>query len=110
MKILLISFLVVCGIGLAGCGKPASPPPVQQGVTLDLPKLNEAFASASPELQAQVSEVARGVRYGEYAPALAALAKLEAAPGLTDAQKKIVTEVMAQVKDVASKAATAPPR
>jgi hypothetical protein len=106
----LLICLVAGAIALLGCGRQKPEPPVQAGVTLDLPKLQDAFASASAELQTQVSEVMRGVRYGEYAPALAALAKLEASPGLTDAQKKIVTEVTAQVKEVASKGPAAPPR
>ena len=97
-------------LALAGCGKPPPPPPVQQGVTIDLPKLKEAFAKASPELQSAAAEVARGVRYGEFPAAMAALEKIANAPGLTEPQKKIVSEVTEQVKQVASKAAAAPAR
>jgi hypothetical protein len=106
----LLVGLFACTLSCVGCGKKEPPPPQQQGVTLDLPKLTDAFANATPELQALVGQVTQGVRYGEYASALAALAKLENAPGLTEAQKKIVTEVTAQVKEVASKAPNAPSR
>jgi len=102
--------LLAGALALAGCGKAKTEAPVQQGVAIDLPKLNEAFANATPELQNSVMAVASGVRYGEHAAALAALDKLAKAPGLTDAQKKIVSEVTEQVKAVASKAPAAPPR
>ena len=102
--------LAAGALALGGCGKEPPGPPVQQGVAIDLPKLSEAFATAPAELQSSVSAVASGVRYGEHAAALAALDKLAKAPNLTEAQKKIVTEVTAQVKEVASKSPAAPPR
>ena len=106
----ILMSLLAGALALVGCGKEKTQPPVQQGVAIDLPKLQEAFASAGPELQNSVMAVASGVRYGEHASALAALDKLAKAPGLTDEQKKIVGEVTEQVKQVASKAPTAPPR
>jgi hypothetical protein len=106
----IVMSLLAGALGMAGCGKEKTGPPVQQGVAIDLPKLNEAFAGAPADLQNLVAQVAAGVRYGEHAAALAALDKLTKAPGLTDAQKKIVSEVTEQVKQVASKAPTAPPR
>jgi len=90
-------------LALVGCGKEKPPAPVLQGVTIDVPKLREAFATASPELQTAVSEVAMGARYSDYTSAFNALAKLDSAPGLTDAQKKVVAEVTDQVKQLASK-------
>ena len=106
----LLMSLLAGTLALIGCGKSETQTPVQQGVAIDLPKLSEAFASATPELQNTVMAVASGVRYGEHASALAALDKLAQAPGLTDAQKKIVSEVTEQVKQVASKAPAPPPR
>lgn len=102
--------LLAGALVLVGCGKPKTEVPVQQGVAIDLPKLNEAFAGATPELQSSVMAVANGVRYGEHAAALSALEQLARAPGLTDTQKKIVSDVTEQVKQVASKIPTAPPR
>lgn len=95
---------------LVGCGEPKKKVPVQHGVAIDLPKLNEAFASAAPELQNLVMAASNGVRYGEHASALVALDRLAKAPGLTDEQKKIIGEVTEQVKQAASKAHTAPPQ
>ena len=106
----IVMCLLAGALALVGCGKSEPPAPVQQGVAIDLPKLSDAFANATPETQSLLSAVASGVRYGEYASALAALDKLAKIPNLNEAQKKIVTEVIEQVKQVASKAPTAPPR
>jgi hypothetical protein len=101
--------LLASVLALAGCGKPTPPPPpAQQGVTVDLPKLKEAFANASPDLQATVDQVIRGVadrgaRYGQHREALAALDKLANTPGLTEPQKKIVSEVTEQIKQLPAK-------
>jgi hypothetical protein len=102
-------FLLAGLFALASCGKPAPPPPVQKGVTIDMPKLQEAFANASAECQACIAETVNGVRYGELASALVALEKLANTPGLTEPQKKIVAQVTDQVKQVANKT-PAPPR
>ena len=103
-------FLFAGVLALAGCGKPAPPAPVQQGVTVDLPKLQEAFAKASPELQSSVAAVAQGFRYGDYPASITALAKLDSAPGVTEAQKKVVAEVAGQIQQLASKSAAPPAR
>lgn len=42
--------------------------------------------------------------------AYAALAKLDSAPGLTEAQKKAVAEVTEQIKQLASKSTAKPAR
>jgi len=105
-----ISILLLAGIvAVAGCGKQEAPSTVVQGTTIDMPKLRGAFETATPETQAALSEVNMGVRYRDFARALVALEKLANAPGLTDAQKKVVAEVAEQVKQAASKATTAPP-
>lgn len=101
--------LLLAGVlALAGCGKEKPAALVMEGVTVDLPKLKEAFATASPELKASVSEVGMGVRYNDYSRAFTALAKLDSAPDLTEPQKKIVSEVADQVKQLAAKAAAPP--
>jgi len=104
----MMMFLLAGVLALAGCGKEKPAATVMNGVTVDLPKLQEAFATASSELQTSVSEVRMGVRYGVYARALTALEKLANAPGLTEDQKKVVAQVTEQVKQLASKA-PAPP-
>jgi hypothetical protein len=104
------TLLLATIIALAGCGKEKPPAPVQEGVTLDLPKLREAFATASPDLQNLVSEVVMRLRYGEHSSALAALTKLASVSSLTEPQKKIVSQVTEQVKQVASKTPSPPAR
>jgi hypothetical protein len=110
----IVNWMTMCllagALVLTGCGKIEVPAPVVSGVTVDLPKLREAFATASPELQAAVSEVGMGVRYADYGRALSALEKLSNAPGLTDPQKKIANEATEQVKTLASKANSPPAR
>jgi hypothetical protein len=100
-----ISLLLLAGvIAIAGCGKPKVQSPVIDGTTIDMPKLREAFATAPPEINSTMAEINVGVRYRDYPRALTGLDKLANAPGLTDAQKKIVGVVTEQVKTVASKA------
>jgi hypothetical protein len=95
-------------LALAGCAKEKAAVPVMDGVTVDLPKLKDAFATVSPEIRVSVSEVAIGVKESNYPRAFAALAKLDSAPGLTEPQKKIVATVTDEVKQLASKAAAPP--
>ena len=97
-------------LGLAGCGKEQPKTPVVEGVTVDLPKLEAAFATASAELQNIVPEVAMGVRYRDYPRAYSALAKLDSASGLTEEQKKAVAEITEQIKQLANKSAAPPAR
>lgn len=104
----IMMFLLAGVFVMAGCSKAKPTAPVLQGVTVDLPKLREAFATATPDLQASVSEVTMGIRYGEYPRAFAGLDKLVNTPNLTEPQKKVVNDVIAEVKQLASKAATAP--
>jgi len=95
---------------LAGCGKPkvAGPQPMQvNGVKVDLPKMQAAFPLDKPEFADCINKTRMCIRYGKYAEALPELDKLAATPGLTDAQKAVVNEVIEQMKQVAAKA---PPR
>ena len=63
----LIMFLLTGLLVLPGCGKPKPPEtPVQKALTADMPKLRQAFATASPDLQALVDEVSTGLRYGDF--------------------------------------------
>lgn len=97
--------LIFAGVlALAGCGKKEAPAPTVQGVKVDWPKLEQAFATASADLKNIVPDVEMGVRYADYPRAFAALAKLDSAPGVTEEQKKAVAEVAEQIKQLASKA------
>jgi len=103
----LIGLLMVLAAGVAGCGKkqPAVSPPYEiSGVKLDMPRLQEAFMGAPPELVANVNETASGLRYGQYERALQALDRLVNNPALNDNQKKVVNEVIEQMKQLIQKA------
>jgi hypothetical protein len=94
---------------VSGCGKAKTPPPPDySGVTVDLPKLQQTFAEAGPEAKQAVAMVQRNLRYSDYTKALMSLDELLNAPGVTDAQKKVATEVIEQVKKVISQAPAAP--
>jgi len=104
--------IILLAVALApvGCGKQNSSGTVQKAYAIDEPGLRNAFSTASPDLQALSADVLRGIRRVNYPAALAALDKLANAPGLTEAQKKAVTDVTAQVKQEASKVPGAPPQ
>lgn len=97
---------------LAGCSK--APEVSEQmeisGVKLDVPKLQQAFASDKPELQASVSKAVMSIRYGQYDQALAELQKLAGTPTLTEPQKQVASALMEQVKQLAAKAPPKPPQ
>lgn len=105
LPILLLS---AAFLALAGCGKAEAdkqPTPVFDGVSVDLPKLDAAFASAGADQQGYLERIRHNFRYGLYPRALQELEKLAQAPNLTDAQKKTVAELTEQVKQVMAKAA-----
>jgi hypothetical protein len=91
-----------------GCGKKSAPPKVQpldiNGVKVDLATFGEAFTGAAPELQSQVIQVRSAFRYSLYPKALEELDKLAAMPGVSDAQKKAISDLAEQVKQVIAKA------
>jgi hypothetical protein len=94
-----------------GCSKSDKTPASAEvnGVTLDLPKFNEAFAEADPEVKRTATEVGFNVRYGKYEEAMMALDKLANDPKVNDNQKKIVNTLIDQVKKLANAAPAAAP-
>ena len=68
-----------------------------------MPRLQQAFVSASPELRDAVTKVAFSFRYGQNEQAVEQLDKIAADPALTADQKKVVSEVMDQLKQVIAK-------
>ena len=105
---LMLAGGLVGALALTGCDKQKPAATGVGGGAVDLPKLQEAFATAGPDLQAALSEVSMGIRYGEYVRSFAGLDKLANAPGITEPQKKIVNEVIEQIKALANKPATPP--
>jgi hypothetical protein len=94
--------LLTVALAPVGCGKGKTSGQTHPGVSIDVPGLRDAFTAAGPDLQGLSGEAVRNIRFGNYPAALVALEKLANAPGLTDAQKKVVTDVTAQVKQSAS--------
>ncbi len=89
-----------------GCSRKEKLPDSQEvaGVSVDLPKLQKAFEGAKPEILDTVTQVSFGLRYGDYMKSLAALDKLSSDTTITEAQKKVVTDVIEQVKKVMAQA------
>src|SRR5438445_677127 len=108
----LFAVMVVCLTALAGCKKQETggPPQVYYGVKVDWPKLNTVFTNSSPEVQANVMLLQQDFRYAQFSKALADLDKLSNDPSLNAAQKKLVTDLTEQTKQVIAKAPPEPAR
>ena len=87
----------------SGC-KKAEPPPdyrIVNGVRVDMPKLEALFASStSDSAKKQLFEVDQNFRYGDYPKAAAALEELATNPDVTEDQKKVIADVLEQLKKV----------
>jgi acetate kinase len=113
IKYVVLIALVGSLFALIGCGpskQPGPQPMVINGVSVDIPKLQQAFQPAAPEAQNSLTKTVMSIRYGQYAEALAELDKLANTAGITDAQKKVVTDVIEQLKQVMAKAPASPVR
>jgi hypothetical protein len=99
-----VSAVLAAGLILfTGCSKSQKQQPVAQiqGVNVDLPKLQQAYATnTAQDIQEQLMQVSFGMRYGDYMKSLMALDKLANNPASTAEQKQIVTQVIEQVKQV----------
>ena len=98
-------------VALAGCGQANTtpPPPTANGVVVDIPKLQQAFATTTDNsIKEHIAQASFGVRYGDYAKTLAELDKLTASPALTEPQKKVVAEVIGEVKQALGKSSKPP--
>lgn len=102
-----IALFAILLLGFSACSKKGpsavAPPYDINGVKVDIPKLQQAFANSPPELQASANEASSFIRYGQYMKTLEALDKLVNAPGIDDNQKKVVNEVIEQMKQVINK-------
>ncbi len=107
----ITKWIMICLLAVAlapvGCSKKetSSVPPA---VDIDVPKLRDAFANASPELKAQATSAIRMIASHREADAVPLLEQLANAPGLTDDQKKALAEVTGQAKQMANRAAAMP--
>ena len=94
--------LAVCLLIFAGCKKAEPVSSAQQfhGINVDLPKLDTDFAAAAPDVHESLTTVKRYFRYAQFPEALAELEKLSQNASLTEPQKKLVTDLISQTKQV----------
>jgi len=99
-------FALILGVAVvaAGCKKAAPPPPlpVANDVHVSLQKLNDVLSTNTDSaVQESMAKIAAGLRYGyDYEAVMVELDKLNQSPAVTDPQKKIVNEVIEQIKAV----------
>jgi outer membrane murein-binding lipoprotein Lpp len=107
----LLNVIAAATLVLSGCSKGDKTPQSLQvdGVAVDLPKLNATFENADPEVKRVVTEVGFNLRYTKYEQALMSLDKLANDPKVTEPQKKVVNDVIEQVKKLANAGAAAAP-
>jgi len=108
----VFSILAAALLAESGCGQreKAPQPTIINGVKVDLAKFQQAFAGASPELQNSAFKVPMSIRYRQYGEAIAALEKLSANASLTEPQRKVAEELLAQLKQVVKQAQASPPQ
>lgn len=101
----LLPILAVCLLALAGCKKAEPEGTALQfhGINVDLPKLDAAFANATPDVQESLTLIPRFFRYAQFPQALMELDKLSSNPSLTEPQKKLVMDLIEQTKQVIAK-------
>ena len=112
MRLMKLTMLAVCLCGFwvlmaAGCKKAEQAPPPGTmnmfGVNVELPRLEQEFQSAGPELQTAIQEIKIQCRTWQLPKMVVSLDKLSNTPNLTDNQKKAINDVMDQVKQVMAK-------
>jgi len=98
------ALILAVAVVAAGCKKAAPPPPlpVANNVHVDLQKLNEVLSTNTDTgVQQCMAKIAAGLRYGyDYEAVMVELDKLNQSPNVTEPQKKVVNEVIEQVKVV----------
>src|SRR5438093_211142 len=99
----LALLLLPCSCSNSGQSDKLSPMQIQ-GVNVDIPQLSAEFATAPPEIQTKVTDGVSKVRYTQYVQAMAVFDQVLNSPGLNEKQKKLLTQVLGQLKEVANKA------
>jgi hypothetical protein len=106
----LLTILLAGLLALVGCGKSGKSTAQSLPGGIDLPKFQQAFVSATPDQQANVTKVGAGIRYGLFSDALAALEKLGSDTTLTEPQKQAVSNMVEGIKAAMAKAPAAAPQ
>jgi hypothetical protein len=97
----------LCLSAFVSCGKSdhtEAPNTEYSGVKVEWPKLDTEFAHSDPELQASADMAKRHIRYSRFPQAEVELDKLFRNPKLTESQKKVVSDLREQTKQVMAKA------
>jgi hypothetical protein len=102
-----LGFLVLLGACSKSSEADKLPPMEFEGVKVDTPRLMAEFVNAPPPLQTPVNDAATKVRYKLYLEAMMELDEVLKSPGLNDKQKKLIAQVLDQLKEVIAKV---PPR
>lgn len=103
----IVVAVAIATVGLVGCSKTQQPPGSVQvnGVSVDMPKFRQVFSgSSNDQIRKLFFEVDQGFRYNDYLRAIAALEQLSNHAEVTDEQKKVVAEVLVQMKKLAASA------
>ncbi len=108
-----VTLLVVAAASLffSGCSKADKAPQSLQmnGVSVDLPRFNTAFENSPDEVKRVATQVGFNLRYNKYEEALMVLDKLSTDPNVTEPQKKVVADLIEQVKKLANAPAPGAP-
>jgi len=78
------------------------------GVKVEEPKLGTAFTNASPELQGAIKEIRNSYRGGRLKKMVQELDAVSASPELTPEQKKLIQDLMDEIKQVIEKMPNTP--
>lgn len=78
------------------------------GIGVDWPRLDSEFRNSDPAIQSAAATIKRSILYHQFSQAIADLESLAANPALTDAQKKILTDLRSQTQQVMAKASPQP--
>ena len=93
---------------LGACSKSTEadklPPMEFEGVKVDTPRLMAEFVDAPPALQTSVNDAVTKMRYRKYLEAMMELDQVLKNPDLNDKQKKLMAQVIDQLKGVLAKA------
>jgi hypothetical protein len=96
MKSNWVSPLVVaCLLVLCAC-KQEQPAPVQYGVRVDVSKLESELANSGPEVQGHLASLKHALRYSQFSDAIGELDYLANRQDLSQTQKHLVDELVAQ--------------
>jgi len=105
-----LAFLVLLGACSKSSEADKQPPMEFEGVKVDVPRLMAEFVNAPQQLQKPVNDAVSKVRYRQYLQAMMGLDEVLKSPELNDKQKKLITQVLDQLKEVVAKAPPQPNR